>query len=306
MTVRGPIDPSEMGVTLAHDHLLCDSWRIVQDYAFILDDEVVAGDELERFGVAGGGTICDPTNVGLGRDATALQRISERTGLHVVMGCGWYRERAYPAYVFEEPAALLTDRLVAELDGGVGDTGIRPGFIGEIGTERFHITPAEERVFRAAARAHRRTGAPIMTHTTHWGELALEQLDLLEEEGVDPAHVIISHLGDRPGVRWLLPVAGRGPWLGIDNLGFVDGYAPLEVRADNVAALWAEGYGERILLSNDICVLDQLVLYGGPGYANVIENFLPLLRDRGLGDAEIHTMCVANPARAFAFSPRLG
>ncbi len=113
--------------------------------------------------------------------------------------------------------------------------------------------------------------------------------------------MIISHLGDRRGIRWLLPVAERGAWLGIDNLGFVDGYAPLELRADNVAALWEEGYGERVLLSNDICTLDQLTLYGGPGYSNVLDNFLPMLRERGLGDSEIETMCVANPARAFTY-----
>lgn len=303
MTVRGPVDPAELGVVLAHDHLLCDSWRIVEDYAFVVDDEELACDEAAVFRAAGGGTICDPTNIGLGRDPDALRRISDRTGLHVVMGCGWYRERAYPDYVREETAARLAERLVAEIRDGVGDSAIRPGFIGEIGTERFHVSPAEERVFRAAARAHRATGAPIMTHTTHFGELALDQLDLLEEEGVDPKRVIVSHLGDRPGVRWWLPVARRGAWLGIDNLGFVAGYAPLEVRADNVAALWEHGFGDRLLLSNDICTLPQLRLYGGPGYANVLDNFLPLLRERGLGDPEIDRMLVANPARAFAYGP---
>ncbi len=167
MTVRGPIEPGDMGMTLAHDHLLCDSWKIVQDYAFILDDEAVATDEAALFRAAGGNTICDPTNVGLGRDAEALARISSDSGLNVVMGCGWYRERAYPRYVFEETAGEFAERLVAELLERSRGHGRAPGFIGEIGTERFHISPAEERVFRAAARAHLRTGAPVMTHTTH-------------------------------------------------------------------------------------------------------------------------------------------
>ena len=111
MTVRGPIEPGDIGMTLAHDHLLCDSWKIVQDYAFILDDEAVATDEAALFRAAGGNTICDPTNVGLGRDAEALARISSHSGLNVVMGCGWYRERAYPRYVFEETAGELAERL---------------------------------------------------------------------------------------------------------------------------------------------------------------------------------------------------
>src|SRR4029079_1232163 len=149
------------------------------DYAWIIDDPTVAIDELTRFRDAGGGAICDPTNIGLGRDPAALRAISEASGVHIVMGAGWYRERVYPAEIATTSATALAASLVHELVDGVGTTGIRAGFIGEIGTGRGAITPAEERVFRAAARAHRATGAPIMTHTTHFGELALEQLDLL-------------------------------------------------------------------------------------------------------------------------------
>src|SRR5262245_40968960 len=177
------------------------------EYAWIIDDPSVAIDELVRFRDAGGGAICDPTNIGLGRDPVALRAISEATGVHIVMGAGWYRERVYPADIATTSTAALAERLIAELVDGVGTTGIRAGFIGEIGTGRGAITSAEERVFRAAARAHRATGAPIMTHTTHFGELALEQLDLLAEEGVAASSVIVSHLGDRPGIASILPIA---------------------------------------------------------------------------------------------------
>jgi predicted metal-dependent phosphotriesterase family hydrolase len=212
--------------------------------------------------------------------------------------------KVYPEYVHQESPNQLAERMIRELAIDVEDAGIRPGFIDEIGTERFHITPAEERIFRAAARAHRRTGCPIMTHTTHWGELAREQLDLLEEEGVDPHRVIVSHLGDRVGVKWLLSIAPRGAWIDVDNLACSD-YAPLEVRADNVAALWEAGHGHQIMLSNDICTLNQLSFYGGCGYANVIENFLPLLERRGLGQIEVDIMTRSNPAKAFAYSPQV-
>lgn len=302
MTVLGPIAPEQMGVTLSHDHLLVDGWGIRELYDAILDDEELAVAEVARYKAAGGGTICDPTNIGLARDPAALKRISERTGVHVVMGAGWYRERVYPGYVQEELPDQLADRLVAEIVDGVGGTGVRPGFIGEIGTERHHVTPAQERVFRAAGRAHARTGIPIMTHTTHWGELALEQIDLLGEEGVDPSRVIISHLGDRPGIRHWLPIAERGAWLDVDNLAFIGGYAPLSVRADNVAGLCAEGLAGQIMLSNDICELGQLAFYDGCGYDNVIVNFLPMLRERGVSEEQIHTMTVENPAKAFAWS----
>jgi phosphotriesterase-related protein len=303
VTVRGPIAPEALGITLSHDHILIDAFGLFGDssYAWILDDEEVMAREVERYRTAGGGSIVDPTNIGIGRQPEGLRRISERTGVHIVMGAGWYRERCYQRYIWEEMPDQLADRLVIELTEGVDGTGIRPGFIGEIGTERKTISPVQERVFRAAGRAHRRTGCPIMTHTTHFGELAVEQLALLAEEGVDPRRVIVSHLGDRVGISFWLPIAARGAFLNIDNLGFVGGYAPLEVRADNVAAFVAEGLIDQVMLSNDICLLDQLAAYGGPGYDNVIRNSLPLLRERGLSEDQIETMTVRNPARAFAY-----
>lgn len=301
VTVLGEIEPSEMGNTLTHDHLMVDGWGLRNLYEAILDDERIAIDEVRLFKAAGGGTICDPTNIGLKRDPAALARISAATGVNIVMGAGWYREVVYPDYIATTSTADLADFLVREIEDGVEGTGIRPGFIGEIGTERGAITPAVERVFRAAARAHLRTGAPILTHTTHWGELALEQLDLLAEEGVAAGTVIVSHLGDRKGIDNILPIAERGAWINVDNIGFVGGYAPLEFRADNVAELCRLGLADRVMLSNDICELGQLSAYGGVGYANVILNFLPMLRTRGVSDDQIEQMTVVNPAKAFVF-----
>ena len=301
VTVRGPIAPSAMGVTLSHDHILMDGWIVFRSYSVIMDDEDTAIAELRLYAEAGGGTVCDPTSIGIGRNPAALRRISEASGVHVVMGGGWYREGAYPADLDRRSTDDLADQLVRELTIGVDGTGIRNGFIGEIGTERGAISPLEERVFRAAARAHRRTGCPILTHTTHFGELALEQLALLGEEGVPAERVIVSHLGDRRDQRPLLAVAATGAWLSVDNLGFVAGYAPLDVRADNIVRLWQEGYGSRVLLANDICESGQLVANGGPGYANVMERVWPLLAERGLTAEQFRAMTVDNPARAYAY-----
>lgn len=303
MTVRGPIEPEALGITLSHDHVLIDAWEFFgkPHYEVILDDEEIMIEEAQYFKAAGGGTICDPTNIGIGRNPSGLARVSEASGVNILMGAGWYRESVYPRYIYETSTNDLADMLVREIIEGVDGLGIRPGFIGEIGTERGAFTPANERVFRAAARAHLRTGCSILTHTTHWGELALEQLDLLAEEGVAAKHVVISHLGDRRGIKWWLPIAERGAYLSVDNLAEIAGYAPLEFRADNVAALCAEGLAGQIMLSNDICALDKLRTYGGVGYANVIENFLPMLRARGVPEEDIVQMTVRNPAAAFQF-----
>lgn len=298
-TVLGQITPQEAGFTLSHEHLVCDLWRLFPSYDNILDDECLAEQELRRYRDAGGGAVVDCTSVGLGRNPEALRRISKSTAVHIVMGSGWYREKVYPTYVFERSTGELSELLVAELEHGVDQTGIRAGFIGEIGTERHHISPAQERVFRAAARAQRRTGVSIWTHTTHFGELALEQIALLSEEGVRPQRIVISHLGDRLDFTMLGRIAETGVYLGIDNCGYLgDGYPKDDVRAQNIMRLIADGRLDQIMLSLDICAKSHLRANGGKGFAWLQESFLPKLRALGIKEDQIMQMTIVNPCRA--------
>jgi predicted metal-dependent phosphotriesterase family hydrolase len=302
-TVLGPIAPEQLGICMVHEHLIIDAWAMwpVPNYSLIVDDVDLVIDEVQAYRAAGGLSIVDVTTIGLGRDPVALRRIAQATGVQLIMGCGWYRERVYPTYIQEKTADDLAAMLVAEITQGVAGTGIRPGIIGEIGTERTFITPAQERVFRAVARAHLQTGAPISTHTTHWGELALEQLDLLAEEGVDPHHVIIGHLGDRRDIALLLPIAARGAFLGIDNIGYHD-YQREERRAQNVIDLIEAGFRSQVLLSMDIATLNDLHSYGGKGFDYLLLKFIPLLRELGATDEDVQSLLVENPQRALAFS----
>jgi len=272
-------------------------------YEFVIDDEDMIVRELEEFTKRGGRTVCDVTPDEIGRNPEALRRLSERAGIHVVMGGGFYREFGYPKMVAERTSRELADLFIREIEVGVRDTGIRAGFIGEIGTGRHYIKPAEERVFRAAALAQAATGVAITTHTTRWGTLAQEQITMLREYGADLSHVIIGHLGDRIGVQHLLPLAEQGVYLEVDNIGYLD-YQPEWVRADNVAALVKEGFGDRVLLSEDICSLRHLKYQGGKGYGYLLEVFVPLLRERGLKEEEINQLLVTNPAGAFARKSR--
>ena len=298
ITVTGPIPASEAGCTLSHEHVLCDLWAFTKSYDGILDDESLAVAELANYRDAGGSSLIDATSVGLGRNPVALRRISEATGIRIIMGAGWYRECVYPAVVWERDANALADLIVNELVQGADGTGVRAGIIGEIGTERKHITPAQERVFRAAARAHRRTGACIMTHTTHFGELALEQIALLRDEGVPAERIVISHLGDRHDPNPLMKIAREGVFVSVDNIGYRgNGYPPDEVRLRNVCLLAAEGHLAQIVLGGDICQKSHLAAYGGKGYAHVQRSFVPMLRAQGLDDDAIRQMTVVNPAR---------
>lgn len=300
MTVRGPIAPDEMGITLTHEHLLIDLYEVIHSYDATLDDIDLAVEELEYFRKAGGATLIETTSIGIGRDPNGLKLISDATGVNVVMGSGWYRECVYPSYVYEKSVAELAEMIVRDLTEGVDDTGIRAGVIGEIGTERHFISPGQERVFRAAARAHRKTGATITTHCTHLGELAVEQVRLLREEGVDPKRIVVGHLGDRRHLRLELPVAQMGAFVEIDHIGFSE-FQKDEQRAQNIKDLVDQGFLNQILLSMDVCFNSHLRWFGGKGYDYLLTRFVPMLRKVGLSDEEVQTIVVENPRRAFPY-----
>ena len=303
-TVLGAIEPADLGITLMHEHTLVDAWewggRL--GYDSTVDDEELLVEELAFYRDAGGSALVDVTPIGLRRDPSGMRRLAQATGLHIIMGCGWYRERVYPAYIHELSTNALADMLVKELEEGV-EGGIRPGIIGEIGTERFHVTPAEEKVFRAAARAQRATGASVTTHTTHFGDLAHEQMDILMEEGVPPERIVIGHLGERRGVKGELAIAERGVYVEIDHVGrpASAGTQPEWRRARNVAELVQAGHLERVLISMDICTNSLLHWNGGHGFDYLLTTFVPLLQEEGLTEEEIRIILVDNPIGVLDF-----
>jgi predicted metal-dependent phosphotriesterase family hydrolase len=302
-TVTGAVRADELGVTMSHEHVLLDGWEMFGTYDAILDDEALAIAELVAYRDAGGAAMVDCTSVGLGRDPLGVRRISEASGIRIVMGTGWYRRAVYPGSVHTLGVDALAEILVADISTGVDGSDVRAGFIGEIGTERHRIAAAEERVFRAAARAQRQTGVSIWTHTTNGGDLALEQIELLVAEGVPVSRIVISHIGDRLSFGPLAAVAATGVYLSVDNIGYVGGgYPPDTVRADNVVRLLELGYGQQVMLGGDTCTRSMLRGYGGPGYGRVLTAFVPMLRARGVDDDAIHTMLVDVPARALGVS----
>ena len=302
-TVSGPLDPAALGFTLPHEHTAISLWQIPNrwDYWELTRDEPTIVAELRLFREAGGSALADLTLPGVGRDPAWLGRIAAATGLHVVMGCGWYRGAYYPVEALIDRRSVddLADELVREATVGVGDTGIKPGIIGEIGTDKPWISPAEERVHRAAARASRKTGLAITTHGV-MSDVGLAQLAVFEEEGVDPARVVVGHADSYPSLDHYLAIVGRGASVEFDFLGM--SFTPLERHGEgrvveSICDLLAAGHAERILLSQDVCHDSQLRRYGGSGYTYLAETFLPRLRAAGVSDAEIRTITVDNPRR---------
>jgi Phosphotriesterase family len=192
-------------------------------------------------------------------------------------------------------------QLIGEIEGGFGDTGVRPGIIGEIGASQGWVSPLEERVHRAAARAQIATGLPLATHTLYHSTGAA-QMALFDEEGVDPARVCVGHCDTFPSLDYCLTVARWGGYVSIDNVGHQAGDHEADVRR-LVLGLIDAGVADHVLLSQDVGQAQELRSRGGRGYTYLIENFLPALRDAGVGEETIELMTVENPRRWLTIAP---
>ena len=302
VTVTGPVPPERIGFTLPHEHLSCRP-ELVRARAELLDftsDAEVMTDELHDFRRRGGSCVVDLTSGGLSRDPTWLRNLATRSGVYIVMGAGWYRDSFYPpeAGIDRRSVDELADEIVAEVEHGVAGTGIRPGIIGEIGTDRAWVSPREERVFRAVARAGRRTGLAVSTHALQ-SQVGLDQLRILEEEGLDPGRVVIGHADSNLDIDYALGVLDRGANLEFDLLGRPGDYATAREAqlVELIVELLERGYASQILLSQDVCTNAQLKAYGGPGFGYVAQHFLPHLRTAAVGEGEIGAMTIHNPRR---------
>ncbi len=302
MTVSGPIPPDKLGFTLPHEHTGIALWHIEGrwDYWELTPDEDLITDELRDFRRRGGGTLVDLTLDGVGRDPHRLRRLASTTGLNIVMGSGWYRGAYYPADVLVDRRTVddLAAEIIREHADGVGDTGIRPGIIGEIGTDKPWVSATEERVHRAAARASLATGMAITTHGVQ-SAVGLAQLKLFTDEGVDPSRVVIGHADSHLDIDFYLAVLDAGANLGFDFLGHRFGVEEtLEPRlVETIVELLERGYAPQLLLSQDVCHNRQLKAHGGFGYVYLHQHFLPTLRTAAVGEGEIKAMTIDNPAR---------
>jgi phosphotriesterase-related protein len=298
-TVTGPVDASDLGFTLPHEHVYLSLGHIAErfDYPLLTDDAGILADEFAQFRQAGGVTIVDATPPDIGRRPNALVAMSGRTGVRIVAGAGWYRAPYYRPQDLVERRTVreLAAGLVRELRDGIDATGIRPGLIGELGVEKSWVSPIEERTHRAAGRAQAETGAAILTHSVY-GDVGLAQLDVLEEAGADPTKVAIGHADTNLELGYLQRIVDRGALVMFDS--FMDMRGHQEERSvDLVCELVRRGHAGQILLSLDICRTHHLTFGGGGGFAYLGNVYLPKLRAAGLPEADVARLTIGNPAR---------
>ena len=295
-TVRGDVDPSELGPTDAHEHLFF-STPIQPGDGFADVDRAI--EEAETLVAAGGRTLVDWTPLGLGRDPEGLLRVSEATGLHVVAATGVHRDAHYLA---DDPlrsiaADDLADRFVSDVTG----SRVRSGIV-KVGASYHRLQPLERTAFAAAAEAHRRTGVPVCVHTEH-GTMGLSIVEHLGELGVPPDSIVLAHLDRNPDAVEHAETGDAGAWLQLDGPGRTK-YWPDSTILQLIADLAERGLAGRLLLGGDTGRSSTMRAYGGgPGLDYVFARFKPRL-ERELGEELSRRIFVENPARAFAFEPR--
>ena len=338
-TVLGTIRPEDVGATTTHEHLLIDFTCMFtppleaseRQYAYepvsmqnlgkvrydpfsnrdnlLLLDEDGAIAEMLLYKKAGGGTVVDATTIGIGRDPLALARIARAVGINIVMGAGYYVGITHPDGMDDKTESDVAQQIIDELTTGVGNTGVKAGIIGELGCS-WPLMDNERKVLRAAAGAQTETGASILIHPGRNEEAPFEILDVLAKAGADLSRVVMGHL-DRTifDTDTLLRLAERGTYLEYDLFGWEISYYPLSPhdmisdaqRLDNVQRLLSEGHGDRIVMAHDVFGKHRWVQYGGTGYAHILENIVPRMRERFLPE-DIERILVGNPTEILTFA----
>jgi phosphotriesterase-related protein len=340
-TVLGDVSPESLGLTLSHEHLLIDlrnqfveaegsedsrgskepltlenvPLAHADPYAIrdnmLLDDVKLATAEIGRFSELGGGTVVDCTSVGIGRDPERLKMIAEWSGLHIVAGSGYYTQDTHPANMGERTVESIADEIVRDITEGIGETGIRAGIIGEIGTSH-PIHPDEVKNLEASAQAHLQTGAAVYVHTFPWGREGIEAAKLLIERGVAPCKVVICHVDVDIDQSYMCQLLDMGVFIEFDDFGkefstadgdagFAGGrFATDSERIEALLGLVQQGYEHQLLITTDICIKCALHAFGGWGYDHILSTVAPSLLARGASEAQVDILLRANPREVLA------
>ena len=337
MTVNGPIDPTELGMTLPHEHIFSDTspdFRppppaikelmvalgvdleqpislaslgfLRREPQWSKDNQILnsykdARDELELLKRVGVRSVIEPDTIDLGRKPEALRRLGLELGMHLITGTGYYRQAYHPREVARMDVDEMEHRFLAELGHGMDGTDIRAGLIGELGTTGASIHPEEERALKAAGRVQRQTNVLTMVHTSGYRDVVLAAIDILTTNGANPEKIHICHVNGAP---WWTDVVERGATVGLDCFGStfsVDSEVSMnpndQTRIDELKRIFDAGHGDKVLMSNDICMKMRLHKYGGWGYDHIQTNLVPHMMQTGFGEADLKQLFVDTPKR---------
>jgi phosphotriesterase-related protein len=310
-TVQGAVDAQALGLVLVHEHVrfrdeaVADQWPGRYDEQLELDAALNAVTEAKDRGVQ---TIVDPTAMFGGRDVNFMKRVADETGVRIVACTGIYSYDHLPHYFENRDIDVMADHFVEDIELGIQGTGIRAAFL-KCAADAPGVTENVEKIHRAIARASVQTGAPIMAHSMPALGTGPRQLEIFQEEGVDPARVQIAHCGDTDDVEYIERLIDRGVYVGLDRYG-LDMYLPMDRRNATAAELLRRGHAEHLMISQDFCATidwfppEAAEVFESDGRIHnwsmtlVFDEVIPALREMGaLDDAAFNTIFVENPRR---------
>lgn len=304
MTVRGAVAASSLGITLPHEHLFSMFGENPSEhYSYdrqLLHATVVP--YLENLRAQGCTSIVDGTAAWFGRDPALLRDISTRTGIHILTNTGYYgaaNDRYVPQSAFDESGDQIAARWLKEWSGGIGGTGIKPGFI-KLGVDPGPLSAVDRKLITAAARTHRQSGLTLAVHTGDNPAAVSDQLAILRTEGVAPQALVWIHANQCQDDAAVLAVARTGAWVSLDGLAA----DTLDRHLALCRVLRAAGRLQQVLLSHDGNTFRANGKRPMKTYTALFTDFLPRLRAAGFEQSEIRTLTVDNPARAYAVGVR--
>ncbi|MBJ8825566.1 phosphotriesterase-related protein [Citrobacter europaeus] len=288
-------DPT--GYTWVHEHLHIDLSGFKNNLDCRLDQYDLICQEMKDLRASGVSNIIEMTNRYMGRNPQFMLDLMRDTGINVMACTGYYQDAFFPEHVAARSVEQLAQEMVDEIVIGIDGTELKAGIIAEIGSSEGVITPLEEKVFIAAARAHIETGRPISTHTS-FSTMGLEQLVLLKAHGVDLSRVTVGHCDLKDNLDNILRMIDLGAYVQFDTIG-KNNYYPDEKRIGMLHALRNRGLLDRVMLSMDITRRSHLKANGGNGYDYLLTTFIPQLRQSGFSQADVDTMLRDNPSKFF-------
>ena len=307
-TVLGPVDTSELGFTLSHEHLATGSAGMRHTYPEFFDREGTIEDAAAALKQAydeGVRSYIDPTTFDLGRDIGMMQEVSRQSGVHIIPATGSHQ--AIPRVFRSASPDAIAPLYIREVEEGIEGTGVKAAII-KSASDRGGMTEQEVVVLRAVARASKHTGAPVYTHTWSPDRVGEQQIRVLKEEGVDLERVYIGHSNDTHDIDYILGLLRKGVWVGLDRFpgGRYPGVPLWQERTEIVKRLVDEGWAHRIMLGHDHSVprgqptpemREQRANYQPEGYSFISRRVLPYLRELGTSEEDIQTIMVDNPRR---------
>ncbi len=288
-------DPT--GYTWVHEHLHIDLSGFKNNLDCRLDQYDLICQEMKDLRALGVSNIIEMTNRYMGRNPQFMLDLMRETGINVVACTGYYQDAFFPEHVAARSVEQLAQEMVDEIVIGIDGTELKAGIIAEIGSSEGVITPLEEKVFIAAARAHIETGRPISTHTS-FSTMGVEQLVLLQAHGVDLSRVTVGHCDLKDNLDNILRMIELGAYVQFDTIG-KNNYYPDEKRIAMLHAIRDRGLLSHVMLSMDITRRSHLKANGGNGYDYLLTTFIPQLRQSGFSQADVDTMLRDNPSKFF-------